>query len=100
MERLNALLKQPWSNEVGDEVDRLTYKYLKAIPGKPLFSSVIVDCEVVVYLDIADDLLKLHCERRNFSFTDSMNCKIAIEGDWDNHKKKGGKILYYIMLTE
>jgi hypothetical protein len=55
---LNELNQKPWTKEMGDEVDRLTYKYLKAKPGYPLFSSVIVDCEAVVYLDISDELLK------------------------------------------
>jgi hypothetical protein len=62
----------------------LIYKFCKVKPGCPLFTSVIVDCEAVVYLDISDELLAVHCEKRGSSFEDSKNIKEAIEGDWNN----------------
>ncbi|GHV06060.1 hypothetical protein FACS1894217_04020 [Clostridia bacterium] len=97
---LNELLQKPWCKELGDEVDRLTYKYLKAEPGCPLFSSVIVDCEAVVYLDITDDLLLAHCKKRNVAFEDAQKMKVAIEGDWNNHKAKNDKTFYCILILE
>ena len=65
-----------------------------------MFTSVIVDCEAVVYLDISDSLLTQHCEKRNVSFRDAKNIKEAIEDDWNNHKANGDKAMYYVMLTQ
>jgi broad-specificity NMP kinase len=92
--------KEPWSSEFGKEIDRLIYKYAKVKPGKPLFTTVIIDCEAVVYLDISDDLLADHCKKRGDSYEDSKKIKEAIEGDWNNHKDKNDKILYYLTVTE
>ena len=96
----NKLVKEPWTKEFSNEIDRLIYKYLKVKIGCPLFTSVIVDCEAVVYLDISDDLLAEHCEKRGDSFDDCKKMKKAIEGDWNNHKDKGDKLLYYLTVTE
>lgn len=96
-----AFLSQtPWTDEMGAEIDRLIYKHVKVKPGHPLFTSVIVDCEAVVYLDITDDLLLEHCKKRGESFMDAKNIKEAIEGDWNNHKAKNEKVFYYITVTE
>lgn len=96
-----AFLSQtPWTDEMGAEIDRLIYKYVKVKPGHPLFTSVIVDCEAVVYLDISDDLLSEHCKKRGANFTDAKNIKEAIEGDWNNHKAKNEKVFYYLTITE
>ena len=100
MSLLDRLNQSPWTKETGDEIDRLTYKYLKVRPGYPMFTTVIVDCEAVVYLDINDELLAQHCEKRRVSFEDSKRIKEAVESDWDYHKAKGDKAMYYIMLTE
>ena len=96
----NELIKKPWTIECGNEIDRLIYKFCKIKPGCPLFTSVIVDCEAVVYLDISNDLLAKHCEKRGSSFEDSKNIKEAIENDWNSHKEKGDKIFYYLSVTE
>jgi hypothetical protein len=53
-------------------LDKLIYERMSARAGFPLFGTVILDCEVVVYLDIADDLLKEHCLKRGtHSYTDA-----------------------------
>ena len=90
----------PWTKEIGDEVDRLVYKYAEIKPGKPMFGTVIVDCEAVVYLDIGDDLLREHCRMRGVGYDDAIRMKQAIEGDWNNHKDMQNKMFYYIMITE
>jgi energy-coupling factor transporter ATP-binding protein EcfA2 len=96
-----AFLSQtPWTKEMGDEIDRLIYENVTVKPGFPLFGSVILDCEAVVYLDIDDDLLMEHCKKRGVSFTDAKNVKKAIEGDWNNHKAKNEKVFYYLKVTE
>ena len=54
----------PWTQEISDEIDRLIYERITVKAGFPLFGSVILDCEAVVYLDIDDELLMEHCKKR------------------------------------
>lgn len=92
--------QKPWTPEIGDYIDRLVYEKITVKPGRPLFTTIIVDCDAVVYLDIADELLARHCEKRGVSFADAKNVKEAVEGDWNEHRAKGGKTFYYLVLTE
>jgi ABC-type phosphate/phosphonate transport system ATPase subunit len=100
-EEESAFINQsPWTKEIGDEVDRLVYKYANIKPGCPMFGTVIVDCEAVVYLDISNELLSKHCKKREANYEDALKMKEAIDGDWNSHKEKGGKVFYYVMVTE
>lgn len=56
--------------------------------GHPLFSLILLDCEVIVYLDISDDLLAEHCEKRGADFLDAQNVKNAIEITWQKQREK------------
>jgi len=100
MKLFHQLSQKPWTLEFSNEIDRLIYKFSKVKIGCPLFTSVIVDCEAVVYLDISDEILATHCKKRNESFEDSKKIKKAIENDWNNHKAKNNKLFYYITVTE
>ena len=96
-----AIISQvPWTKEVGDTVDSLVYRNVKIKPGYPVFGTVIVDCEVVVYLDINDDLLAEHCKKRGKIFTDAKNIKEAIERDWNYHKAQKNKMFYHVTMHE
>lgn len=94
------ICQTPWTKEIGDFYDELIYKKVKIEPGSPMFGTVIVDCDVVIYLDINDELLQMHCDKRGVAYEDAKNMKIAIEEDWDNHRAKGGKIFYYMRMNE
>ena len=90
----------PWTEAIGNEVDRLIYEKIKIKPGFPLFTSVILDCEAVVYLDISNELLAGHCKKRGVSLSDALNIKEAIENDWNDHKEKDDKAFYYVTIVE
>lgn len=92
--------QKPWTNEIGSFIDKLVYEKISVKAGHPLFTTIIVDCDVVVYLDISDELLAEHCQKRGISFTDSKNIKESIEEDWNSHKKSSGKLFYYLTVTE
>ena len=80
--------------------DNLIYTKVKIAKGMPMFGTVILDMDAGVYLDIADDVLKAHCEKRKVSFEDAINMKAAIENDWNAHRAEGKKKFYYVMITE
>ena len=99
-EEAGFISQKPWTNEIGDFIDKLVYEKISAKAGHPLFTTIIVDCDVVVYLDISDELLAEHCKKRGNSFEDAKNVKNSVEEDWNNHRKKGGKTFYYLTVTE
>ena len=99
-EETEFISQKPWTNEIGDFIDKLVYEKISVKVGHPLFTTIIVDCDVVVYLDISDELLAEHCKKRGNDFLDSKNVKNSIEEDWNNHRKRGGKTFYYLIMTE
>ena len=99
-EETDFISRKLWTKEIGDFIDRLVYEKISVRAGHPLFTTIIVDCDVVVYLDISDALLKEHCEKRGCSFADAKNVKEAVEEDWNSHRAKGGKVFYYLTVME
>ncbi|MFA6730462.1 MAG: hypothetical protein WCR95_05660 [Eubacteriales bacterium] len=99
-EEAAILSQKPWTKEVGDVVDTLVYRNVKVQPGHPVFGTVIVDCDVIIYLDISDELLEAHCKKRGADFTDAKKIKEAIESDWNNHKLQKSKMFYYVTMLE
>ncbi|MCH5337451.1 MAG: hypothetical protein J1E03_01600 [Acetatifactor sp.] len=99
-EEAGYISQKPWTKEIGDYIDKLVYERITIKSGHPLFSTIIVDCDVVVYLDISDELLAEHCEKRGNNFMDAKNVKEALEQDWNSHREEGGKTFYYLVLTE
>ena len=99
-EEAEYISQKPWTKEIGDYIDKLVYERITIKSGYPLFSTIIVDCDVVVYLDISDELLAEHCEKRGNNFMDAKNVKEAVEQDWNSHREEGGKTFYYLVLTE
>ena len=99
-EESRYICQTPWTEEIGQFYDELIYKKIRVVPGNPMFGTVIVDCEVVVYLDINDDVLMKHCIKRNVDFESAKNMKEAIEEDWNQHREQGGKIFYYLTINE
>jgi len=90
----------PWTEEIGKVYDKIMRERIKVEPGHPLFCSVILDCEVVVYIDISDKILKAHCEKRGVDFNYALQMKNEIEKDWNNHKEKNEKKFYYVAMAE
>ena len=99
-EEIDFVCQKPWTKEIGDYFDNLIYTKVKIEKGMPMFGTVILDSDAIVYLDIADDVLKEHCEKRKVSYEDAQNMKAAIENDWNHHRAESKKTFYYVMLTE
>jgi len=90
----------PWTEEIGDVYGKIMAERVKVEPGHPLFCSMVMNCEVVVYLDISDEVLLRHCQKRGVDFQYALQMKEEIEKDWNAHKEMGGKIFYYAMMVE
>lgn len=99
-EEIDFVCQKPWTKEIGDFFDQLIYTKVKIAKGFPMFGTVILDCDVVIYLDISDELLEEHCKKRNVTFADAKNMKAAVEKDWNNHRLQANKKFYYLTVTE
>jgi len=98
---IKILSQTPITKETIDSIFKLMYEKVIVNPGAPLFGVLILDCDVVVCLDISDSLLAEHCRKRgDTDFNDAKFVKKCIEEDWNNHMKKNEKTFYYLTLTE
>lgn len=69
----------PWTEEIGRTMERLVKERIKIQPMHPVFGTVIIDCDLIIYLDISDDLLRQRTDSRNASYDDAKNMKFRIE---------------------
>jgi len=100
-EDIEVLSQTPITKEIIDTICKLMHNKITVKPGFPLFGITILDCEAVVYLDISEQLLEEHCEKRgDTNLDDAIFIKKCVEEDWNNHKMKKEKILYYVTVTE
>ena len=61
---------------------------LKIQTGEPLFGTVLIDCDLIVYLHINDELLKKRTDLRNVDFTNAKNMQTEIEEEIKNSNIK------------
>lgn len=94
------ICQKPWTKEIGDFAGRLVRERVTVKAGHPLFTLILLDCEVIVYLDISDELLAEHCKKRGAAFQDAKNVKDAIENTWNKQREKNDKVCYYLKVTE
>lgn len=94
------ICKKPWTREIGNFTSKLVKERVSVKVGQPIFSLIQLDCEVVVYLDISDELLAEHCRKRGSSFQDAKNVKDAIENGWNSQRKNNDRVFYYLNVTE
>jgi len=100
-EEIEILSQTPITQEIIDSIYKLVYEKITVKPGFPMFGFAILDCEVVIYLDISEKLLEEHCKKRNdTNFIDALFIKKCVEIDWNNHHMKNEKIFYYVTVTE
>jgi len=100
-EEIEILGQTPITQEIIDAIYKLVYEKITVKPGSPLFGFAILDCEVVVYLDISEKLLEKHCKMRgDTTLVDALFIKKCVEEDWNRHKEKSVKPFYYLTITE
>lgn len=69
----------PWTEEIGNKMDELVRTRLRINPGVPMFGTVLLDCDLIVYLHITDDLLLERTKSRNVNFNNAKNMQLKIE---------------------
>lgn len=80
-EEADYVCQEPWTHEIGETMVRLTRERVHVEPGKPVFGTVILDSDLIVYLKINDDLLRHRTSLRNSRFKDAKNMQRMIEAE-------------------
>jgi hypothetical protein len=78
-EEKRAVCKTPWIAEIGDIMDRYVKEKIITKPMYPVFGTVVIDSDLIIYLNINKILLKERCEIRGVNINDSLNMKSKIE---------------------
>ena len=78
-EETEYVCQTPWTEEIGNKMDELVRTRLRINPGVPMFGTVLLDCDLIVYLHITDELLLERTNSRNVDFNNAKNMQLKIE---------------------
>lgn len=78
-EESDYVCQTPWTKEIGEKMTYFVKTKLKIQQGEPLFGTVLIDCDLIVYLHISDELLKKRAELRKVDYTNAKNMQTEIE---------------------
>ncbi|MCR5147176.1 MAG: ATP-binding protein [Clostridia bacterium] len=78
-EESDYVCQTPWTKEIGEKMTYLVKTKLKIQQGEPLFGTVLIDCDLIVYLHISDELLKKRTDLRNVDYMNAKNMQTEIE---------------------
>lgn len=80
-EETDYVCSTPWTEEIGNKMNELVRSKLSIKPGTPMFGTVLVDCDLIIYLHISDDLLLERTKLRNADFINAKNMQKKIENE-------------------
>jgi len=83
-EETDYVCSAPWTEEIGDKMNELVRTKLSIRPGTPMFGTVLLDCDLIVYLHISDELLLERTRLRNADFMTAKNMQRKIEDEIRN----------------
>lgn len=78
------VFQKPWSPFVGEEMTRLARSRIVVLPGYPVFATVVINVDLIVYLKMHDELLMkrvLIRQERRQSFRDVKGIQLQLEVD-------------------
>ena len=83
-EETDYVCQTPWTEEIGKKMDELVRTKLIIKPGIPMFGTVLLDCDLIVYLHITDELLLERTKQRNVDYNNAKNMQQQIEKEIKN----------------
>ena len=89
-EESDYVCQTPWTKEIGEKITYFVRTKLTIQPGEPLFGTVLIDCDLIIYLHITNELLKKRTNLRNVDFINAKNMQTEIE---DEIKKSNIKVI-------
>ena len=83
-EETEYVCRTPWTEEIGNKMNELVRTRLAIKPGIPISGTVLLDCDLIVYLHISDELLLERTRLRNADFNNAKNMQQKIEEEIRN----------------
>lgn len=80
-EETDYVCSSPWTEEIGNKMDELVRERLSIKKGVPMFGTVLLDCDLIIYLHISDELLKKRCALRGADFINAKNMQKKISDE-------------------
>lgn len=71
----------PWTEEIGRTMTQFVRERVLSEVGKPVFGTVVIDCDLIVLLKISDQLLATRVALRGAQFSDAKNMQSRIEAE-------------------
>lgn len=88
-EESDYVCQTPWTEEIGKKMDELVRTKLVIQPGTPLFGTVLLPCDLIIYLHINDEVLLERTTLRNVDFENAKNMQSKIEQEiYDSNIEK------------
>lgn len=53
-----CVCQTPWTEEIGQTMDKLVKEKIKIKSGQPVFGTVIIDSDLIVYLNILQNVIE------------------------------------------
>jgi len=75
---IDYVCNTPWTEEIGKTMIKLVKEKIKVEKEKPLFGTVVLDCDLIIYLNISNELLKERTIKRKAKFKDAKNMQNQI----------------------
>ena len=79
VEEAKYVMSKPWTEDVGKTMIRLVKERIKIEPGRPVFGTVVIPSDYIIYLTISDALLKERTEKRGKRYQDAKNMQVQLE---------------------
>lgn len=83
-EETDYVCSTPWTEQIGDKMNELVRSKLTIRQGTPMFGTGLLDCGLIVYLHISDELLLERTKLRNADFMNAKNMQRKIENEIRN----------------
>lgn len=98
-EETDYVCSTPWTEEIGEKMNELVRAKLSIRSGIPMFGTVLLDCDLIVYLHISDELLLERTKLRNADFMNAKNMQQKIEKEISKVRGiylKIGQVKFYV----
>jgi hypothetical protein len=93
-EESDYVCSEPWTEDIGKTMIKLAKEKVNVEAGKPVFGTVVLDCDLIVYLRINDELLRERTNLRGVSFNDAKNMQNQIEREIKDSKIKTIELMF------
>jgi ABC-type ATPase with predicted acetyltransferase domain len=88
----DCVCQTPWTPEIGEVMTRLVRQYVISAVGKPVFGTVVIDCDLIIELQISDALLRDRVALRQVQFSDAKNMQQYLH---EEVVASGKSMIYY-----